>query len=76
MFQAPCGFVVVDKDGEFLAWAAHIEVAIHRMLEMPEGDRVYRGSDDALLARKASRPTMPWYDRRSGGARSFNIKAA
>lgn len=75
MLNTPTGFVVVDKDGEFLAWAAHVEVAVHRMLEMPEGDRVYRGSDNALLARKVARPTMPWHDRRTGAFYTPTLKA-
>ncbi len=44
------GFVTVDSDGEFVSWAASVEVATMRLRELPRAARVERCSDGALIA--------------------------
>ncbi len=60
------GFIVVDKVGEFVAWAADAEVAVKRMRTEADGEFVYRCSDDVLIASKL-RKVMTSPPDRSGG---------
>ncbi len=46
------GYVVLDKAGEFVAWAEHPEVAKRRLDADDTGHHVLRCSDDALIAKK------------------------
>ena len=46
------GFIVVDAEGEFLAWASDPEVAVKRMRTVDDGEFVYRCVDDELIASK------------------------
>jgi hypothetical protein len=47
--QAVTGHVILDKNGEFLAWAAHLEVAIARFRGDPLAHRVERCSDGVAM---------------------------
>lgn len=44
------GYLLVDKRGEFLAWAEHIEVATRRSREIDGYHHVIRCSDNAVVA--------------------------
>jgi hypothetical protein len=44
--------VVLDKDGEFIAWAEHIEVATARLRATDDAHSVERCADGALMAGK------------------------
>jgi len=55
------GFVVLDGQGEFLAWCEHAEVATKRMREDPMAWSVVRCEDDVLIARARRGPiSVPW----------------
>lgn len=46
--MAATGFIVVDRAGEFIAWAAHMEVAKRRCDDDPNADRVETADGIAL----------------------------
>ncbi len=53
------GFVVLCRRGEFLAWAASLEVACLRLREKPEASTIERCSDNRLMAFKRSKKRRP-----------------
>lgn len=53
--HAVSGFVVTDRNGEFLCWSACVLVALKRHREDPRADRVTRCSDDAVMCYRRKR---------------------
>ena len=63
--QANTGYLVLDRAGEFVAWAAHIEVAFSRMRGDPLAHTVERCSDGVMMAFRQARKKKPgerWFE--------------
>jgi hypothetical protein len=56
---AHAGFIITDRDGEFLVWAACILPAMERFRDLAQADRVTRCSDGALMCFRRSRKKAP-----------------
>lgn len=65
------GFIVLDAEGEFLAWSSEPEVAVRRMRTEDDAEFVYRCSDDELIASKRRRRMMPPPSDHPGRAHPF-----